>query len=494
VNKYLVKVAEGLEKAEKSKQSTKIRPHQEEALRKLDKNKGIILGHSLGGGKTLSMLKAIEKAQKENKKDDALFIAPASLVSNLEAETKKHGIDIDRKRLKAYSFEKATRIADELASKDWSIAAVDEAHKLRNSGTKRARSLNDIISKADKRILATGTSVYNSASDIAPLINMAAGYKALPETKKDFDNKFIRKVNKKQTLTERILRNKPEQEDTLHNKEELADLFKNHVSFYDAKKDPSAKDKFPTSTEKTIEVPMDKEQLKYYKFMENKIPFLLRFKLRHGLPMDKQDQTNFNSFSVGVRQVSNTHRHLVQDKDSIDYSPKIKKAIENLESARSKDKNFKSVVYSNFLEGGVHEYSRALQEKGIPHGIFTGKQTAEEKDRLKKDFNAGKMPVLLISSSGGEGLDLKGVKLVQHLDGFFHNQKAKQISGRAIRYESHEHLPKEERHVNIEHYRSVHPKPMFGVAPMSIDTYLDKLSQDKDKVFSQVNELMEKSN
>lgn len=485
MNRYLIKIAKKLEES---------RPHQDEALEKLENSKGIILNHSLGSGKTLTMLRAIERAQRENKKDDALFIAPASLVTNIEDEAKKHGINIDKKRLKAYSFEKATRISEELGKKNWSIAAIDEAHKLRNSSTKRTKSLSDIISGADKRILSTGTSVYNSASDIAPLLNMAAGYKVLPESKKDFDNKFIKKVNKKQTLTERILGNKPEQENVLHREDELAKLFKDHVSFYDAKKDPDAKDKFPEVHEKVVEVPMDSEQLKYYKFMENKIPFFLRMKMRHGLPMDKQDQVNFNSFSIGVRQVSNTHRHLVQDKESVDHSPKIKKAVENLESAMRADKNFKAVTYSNFLEGGVHEYSKALKAKGIPHGIFTGQQTVEEKDKLKKDFNAGKMPVLLISSSGAEGLDLKGVKLVQHLDGHFHNQKGRQVTGRAVRYGSHEHLPKEERHVNVEHYHSIHPKGLFGASPVSIDSYLANLSGDKDKVFNQVKDLMEKNN
>lgn len=493
MNPYLIKIAKALAKKEQA-EPVRERPHVEAALKKLEDNDGVILQHSLGSGKTLLMLKAIEKAQKKNKKDSALVVAPASLVSNIDQEIKKHGVDIDRSRLEVYSFEKAVNIADALQKKHFSIVAVDEAHKLRNGDTKRAKTLAKVFENSDKRILATGTSVYNHPSDMSTLINIAAGYKALPENKKEFANKYIRRVDKPRSLTDRLLNRPAEKEDVLARGDELGDLFKDHVSYYNSREDPEAKDKFPEMSEEVIETEMSPDQAKYYKLMENKIPFMLRMKLRWNMPLDRQEQTSFNTFSVGTRQVSNTHRHLVQDKDSVEYSPKIKKAVENLESAMKGNPNFRGIAYSSFLEAGVHEYSKALKERGIKHGIFTGEQAALEKDKLREDFNSGKIPVLLLSSSGSEGLNTKGVRLVQHLDGGFHNSKTRQVTGRAVRFESHTHLPRDEQNVKVEYYRSIHPKSLLGRNPTSIDTYLAGMSDDKDKVFSQVHDLMKKNN
>lgn len=488
MNKYLVKIARQEQKNQES------RPHQDQALEKLDRTGGIILNHSLGSGKTLTILKAIKRAQRENSDKDALIVAPASLVSNIDKEINKHGIKIDRKKLQVYSYERASNLVDQLSKQKFSIVALDEAHRIRNPEAKRTKALMEIAKGADKRILSTGTSVYNHPSDMATLLNVAAGYDALPTGRSEFNNKFIRKVNKPQSFTSRILGHKAEQEDALVGGRELGELFKDHVSYYNAKEDVAAKDDFPEVREKIIPVEMSKKQLDYYKLMENKIPFMLRAKLRWNMPMDKKEMAAFNTFSVGTRQVSNSYRHLVQDRDSVEITPKIKKAVDSLVSSQAKDKNFKGVVYSNFLPAGIEEYSKALTEKGIKHSKYTGELSASEKDVIQKEYNSGKTPILLISSAGAEGLDLSGTKKIQHLDGHFHGSKGRQVTGRAVRYKSHSHLPKEERVVEVEHYHSVHPKGMFGNAPTSIDEYLSGLSKDKDKVFDQVTELMKKNN
>lgn len=481
-NKYLTKIAKTAKQDE--------RPHVAEAARKLEENRGLILHWGTGSGKSKFFLDSAKKALDENKKDDALIVAPASLTTNIDKELKKHNIKLDRKRLQVYSYEKANNISDELSKKKFSIAIADEAHKLRNHKTQRTQSLTDIFQKADKKILSTATANYHSASDIAPLLNIAAGYDALPVEKKKFENRYIRKVNKPQGLADRILNKTPEQREVLTRREELGNLFKDHVHYYDPKDDPKAKDKFPTMNEKVVEVEMSPEQQKYYKFVEGKIPFWIRMKIRHNLPLDKQEKSQFNHFSQGVRQVSNSHRHLTQDGDSAEFTPKITKAVESLKRSMNSDKNFRGVVYSNYLDSGLHEYSRALKKHGIKHEIYHGGLSREEKDKIRDQYNSGKLNTLLISSSGAEGLDLKGTKKVQVLEPHFNKAKVQQVLGRASRYESHSHLPKEERVVEAEHYLSVHPKDMFGHAPTSIDKYLKFNSDDKDEVFSQIRDIM----
>lgn len=470
-----------------------LRPHQIEALDKLEESGGLILHHSTGSGKTKTFLTAARRALEADSTKRALVIAPASLVTNVDKELEKHKIKLDRSRLDVYSYEKATRIADKLAKNKYSIAIADEAQRLRNPDTQRVKELSGVLRGADRRLLATATAQYNQAGDIAPLINIAADDDLLPEDKKHFENKYLKKVQKPRSFLQVLLRKKPEESVELKNKDDLEDIFKDYVHHYDSAEDPEAKDKFPEKSEEVVEVPMDAEQRKMYNFMEGKLPFLLRYKVRHNLPVSKQERTSLNSFSSGIRQVSTGYRHYTQEPENVAYTPKIETATRNLVEKMNKEPNFRALVYSNFLDAGVNEYSRKLKELGVNHAKFTGSLTPEQKDELVKDYNSGKNPVLIVSGSGAEGLDLKGTKLTQVLEPFFNPSRVKQVIGRGARFESHQHLPKDERKMHIEYYRTVHPKNLMFSTPTSIDAYLANHSEDKQDVFDKVNDLMSKA-
>lgn len=485
-NKYLTKIAK--------QEQSKLRPQQEEALKKLDKTKGIILHHGLGSGKTLTFLTAAAREQAKDKKNEVFFVAPAPLVTNIDKEIKKHKIPIDRKRLLAYSYEKAVNMSDELKGKKFSLAVADEAHRLRNTGTRRNKELSEIFGNADKRLLATGTANYNAPHDAAALINIAAGYEALPTDKKEFSKKYIGVERQSQGLVNRILGKKPELKEALIRKKELGEIFSEHTHTYDPQEDPEEKHNFPEKVEQFVETEMSPQQIQYYKFVENDLPFLLKMKIRHGLPLDKQEKVQLNSFSTGVRQASNSYRHLTSQGDKAEIVPKIYKAVSSLEKGFTDDKNFKALVYSNYLDAGVHEYAKALDKKKIKYGLYTGALSREEKDKMRDDFNSGKLSTLLVSSSGTEGLDLKGVKKIQILDPHFNKQKLNQVIGRGVRYKSHAHLPKEERKVEVEHYLSVYPKDMLGRRPMSIDQYLSQMGDDKQGIFDEIRKVMKDNN
>lgn len=492
MNKYLEKIAK---KATEVVEEEDVRPHQQAALDKLDKNKGLIIHHSTGSGKSKVMLLAAKKAldEEKDKSKKALIIAPASLVSNVDKELTKHKIKLDRKRLIVKSYEKAVNDADELAKHKYAISIADEAQKLRNTNTKRTRTLADILSGADKRLLATATANYNRPSDIAPLVNIAAGKRVLPDDPADFNNRYIAKLTKDPGLWGRILGRQGEEYEDLKNKDELRKAFKKHVHYYDSKEDPSASSKFPKVSEKTIDVEMSPDQEKYYAYMENKLPLWLRIKVRHNLPMDKAEKTQLNSFSTGVRQVSTGYRHLTTDRESASFTPKVEEAVRRLEEKHKEDKNFRGVVYSNYLDAGLHEYSKALEKKGIKHVLFTGAMSKADKDAAVKDYNSGKIKALLVSSSGAEGLDLKGTKLLQVMEPHFNPSKIRQVVGRGARYESHEHLPENERTMEVQHFRSVHPKPKVGKAAYSIDRYLSENSDTKQEIFDKIKDVMKEA-
>lgn len=488
MNKYLEKIAKQILGKDQS-----LSPHQQEALEKLDKSKGLLIHHSTGSGKTLTMLTAAQQALDEDKTGKALIVAPASLTSNIDKELTKHKIKLDRKRLVVKSYEKAVNDADELAKDKYAIAIADEAQKLRNTNTRRTQTLSHILAGADKRLLATATANYNSPADIAPLMNIVAGEKVLPSDPSQFNNRYIAKLRKDPGLLGKLMGREGEEYEDLKNKKELEKVFKKYVHYYDSKEDPSAAKKFPKVTEKTIDVEMSPEQQKYYGYMEGKLPLWLRLKVRHNLPMAKAEKAQLNAFSTGVRQASTGVRHLTTDVNSVDFTPKVKAAVDKLIEKKDTDKNFRGVIYSNYLDAGLGEYSKLLAKKGIKHTTFTGAMNKSDKDAAVKAYNSGKVPVLLISSSGAEGLDLKGTKLIQVLEPHFNPSKVRQVVGRGARYESHEHLPEEERNMEVQHFRSVHPKPRFGKAAYSIDRYLSENSDDKQKIFDKIKEVMKDS-
>jgi SNF2 family DNA or RNA helicase len=92
----------------------------------------------------------------------------------------------------------------------------------------------------------------------------------------------------------------------------------------------------------------------------------------------------------------------------------------------------------------------ALSKAKVPYAEYTGKVPQGERDQMVKDYNSGLIKQLLISGAGGEGLDLKGTKLMQILEPHWNEPTLDQVKGRAVRYQSHAHLPENERNVEIQ--------------------------------------------
>jgi superfamily II DNA helicase RecQ len=162
----------------------------------------------------------------------------------------------------------------------------------------------------------------------------------------------------------------------------------------------------------------------------------------------------------------------------------------------AKNPKARAIVYSHYLESGVNPYKKKLEELGIPHGTFTGDMSRAKRDQMVRDYNAGKLNALLLSSAGGEGLDLKGTRLVQILEPHWNRAKIDQVIGRGIRYKSHAALPENERNVRVQRFMATRApygaaervgwrKPGYGV-----DEYLDEMGARKERLNNQVRDLL----
>lgn len=461
-----------------SSDKSPILPHQQRIIDKLEKEDqpGLILMHGLGSGKTRSSIEAYKKLGLP-----AEVLLPAALKGNYEKEIKKW-VGKTPKDINIRSQQEVARKGINPEDFKDKLMIVDEAHRLRNEDTKLYKAIKNAPAK--KRVLLTGTPIYNHPSDIAKLINVAAGKEIMPERRPEFENEFIGQKVVFPSLIHRVLGVKPGQELSVKNKDYLKAVFKKLVDYHGGNAEG-----FPDVSKESVKVPMSSNQQQIYKAMMKELPWYMRLKVQAGLPPDKKELDKLIPFLSGARMISNTTKGFVKDDKAIS-SPKIEKAFEFLKSKIDEDPSYKGLIYSNYLNSGVEPYKALLQKANIPFGEFTGDINDKVRNQLVKDYNDNKLKALIVSSAGGEGLDLKGTRLVQLLEPHFNNEKIKQVIGRAARYKSHEALDPEKRNVLIQNYLSTLTPGMLdkitskftGSKNLSTDEYLQNLADEKEKL------------
>jgi hypothetical protein len=96
--------------------------------------------------------------------------------------------------------------------------------------------------------------------------------------------------------------------------------------------------------------------------------------------------------------------------------------------------------------------------------------------RSPENADGSKIKVIVGSQVAGEGLDLKAIREVHILEGWFHLSKAEQIVGRGIRYCSHQALPRNQRNCTINMYVNVFP---MELNKETIDLYSYRTAMNK---------------
>lgn len=466
-----------------AKVTTPLLPHQQRVVERItrDDQPGLVIVHGLGSGKTLTSIAAQEALNQP-----ATVVVPASLHENYRKEVRKHTRGGRMPELSTLQ-----RVARGGFTPKGDTLTIDEAHRLRESATKGHQALSAIPAK--KRMLLTASPFYNHPADVSTLINMAAGEKKLPSTRADFSDKYIVQRTHDPGLLKRIFTSQTKgttEELNPAKAEELKELFGKYVDMH-----PGSTEGFPRINRQTVRVPMDEHQLGVYDTMMDKAPPWVAAKVRSGLPPSKTEAKQLNAFLGAARQVANTTAPYESDPTRA-RDPKIRAASQELKRVLKQDPEARAVVYSNFLAGGIEPYKQKLDAEGIPYGEFTGAMKKKDRDKMVQNYNKGKMRTLLVSSAGGEGLDLKGTRLMQILDPHWNEEKIKQVEGRGARYKSHAHLPPEKQDMTIQRYVSTRPESglleRWGLSDKgkSVDEYLTDRAAEKEKLISQFRGLM----
>lgn len=437
---------------------TELQEHQKRVLKKLENEDAVLVYHGMGSGKSLTALAAGEKFKKPLE-----VVGPASLKFNFQKEKSKHGIGT---KVKTYSYNKPPVIANKDA-----ILVFDEAHRMGRMESQRSHLPDEL--KGHKTMFLTGTPIRNSPDELIPIMR-GLGIKAKRDPK-DFEERFVGTRKEYPGLWARIWHGaKPGEVRVAKDMDKFKDMFKGKVDYYK----PSEKG-YPSKVERDIVVEMSPEQEEAYTMAMKQDPSLY-YKIRKGISPSKSESKRMNAFLTATRQISNYpggYNLAAKDEDA----PKITKAFQEIQHRYKSDPRYKGVTYSNYLAHGIDPLEKHLQASGIPYKRFTGQTKPSEKPEIIKAYNEGKIKHLLISGAGGEGLDLKGTKLMQLLEPHWNDPQLEQVKGRAIRLGSHAHLPKKERQVEIQNYVAI-PREhglIFKSRDRGTDEYLKMLSKQK---------------
>lgn len=423
--------------------TVKLKKHQNKVCKFLaskngKKSKGLVIFHSVGSGKTITALTIVRCIIQEKPDTKIFLISPKSLVWNFKKEIEKLHIDLGE-NTKFYShgqFIRKIKASGAEFARD-SVIVVDEVHhfkaKIGYKTGKNAQNLMKATNVASKVFLLTATPIQNNTTEFANLYAMVSGKE--------------RKINSLYNIFEKA------------KKSVLLELLKDKISYY---KNDDVSD-YPSVSYENVESKMTSTYYKLYRAVEENT----------AEAQEKMGTKNLHVFINGVRRAVNSIDNEVPT-PKVDWTfKKIKDEVK---------KHHKVLVYSNWLKSGIHLIEERLDLIGIKYVQVTGSMSADERKRAVMKYNSSnKVYVLMVSSAGGEGLDLKETRSVVILEPHWNNEKIRQVIGRAVRYQSHKNLPKKDRHVDV--YNLILDKPSNTSTEdiPSADRYLLNLSDKKDQ-------------
>lgn len=393
--------------------------------------KSLLVCLSTGSGKTLVAYAISQCYLNKYPNNKVIVISPLTLTKNFHKESNKFGGIIDD-RYSFFSFEKFLRLDKDCKKVDCknSLLIIDEVHTLRNFTGKKYDSVMLCAIRSHKILLLTATPLVNSISDYISIINLL------------YQNYIINKER-----TQHVL-------DIINRGE--GNTLGRIMSI-----DTPYKIKISQSRHADVRQKVQIEQLS----------ILGKLLAGHVVYKQKLDNENFPSHSTHVEFVDMSFTYLNSYMNAIEKSeenalfsnPKVfwngyRRAVNRLgieyysskvKAIAPKIKGMQSIIFSNWLEYGTEILGKILADNNITYGIISGNTPITERNKVIYNFNNSKISTLIITKAAKEGIDLKGVRNVVILDPAWSPSSIDQIIGRAVRYNSHSHLPPNQRHVDV---------------------------------------------
>lgn len=161
------------------------------------------------------------------------------------------------------------------------------------------------------------------------------------------------------------------------------------------------------------------------------------------------------------------------------------------------------LVYSQFIDSGVKLVGKTLtahgfteikdindvlkrkQSGGASYAIISGEVDPDLRSEIVKIFNSMEnakgeiIAILLVTSTGAEGLDLKNIRHIHVMEPYWHWARIAQVLARGVRMGSHMSLPESERNVQPYIYLSDYP-PADVIDKLGDDEHIRKQMEKED--------------
>lgn len=463
-----------------------LKDHQLDGVKVAIKRDGnILFSHPVGSGKTFTSIAAFEELKKNGLATKALVVTPASLRENYgkngvekftdstyaifgnkqEASSDKTGKIVDHATHKGsdygiVSYELFREDPEKYIKAQGADTVIfDEIHRIKNDESKTFKALKESRKLFKNFIGMTGSIVSNTPADVVPLIDAMTNGDHRLGTKSSFENRFVQVDSKGNKIVTNPLM--------------VRMLMAPYVHHVDAETIYANSDVKPPRKEvHVINVDMSAHQADLYRYVIDKLDPITKMKLKHSIgKMSKAQLDALFTKLIKTRQISNSVASFDKEislSDSAKQTPKAKKLLDDVETHLKDVSDAQVVIHSNLLTGGLDVVEQGLKDRGIQYGKFIGKGNTGITEKARQqdvaDYNAGKLKVLLISSAGGEGLDLPNTTLFASMDGHFNPEKINQAEARGVRLGGLSHRPEKERKVIVNRYISKLPLAKSQVA------------------------------
>lgn len=498
-------------------------PHQEKAVKKLVENDGkIILAHATGSGKTVTSVYGFELLRHQGKAKKALVIVPSGLRANyvkggVEKFTNSSwqvvGSSDEVSKNPGYVRPEQVKEADYtvvsysmfrrdpqgiMARSGADTIIADEFHTVRNERAGVFKALWGARQHARNFLGLTASLINNHPKEIASLLTISEGVRGMSPAQ--FKKAFTETVGFEKGFTgssKKVI--------GVKNNARLAKVTAPRIDYMETG-DLKGKS-MPRKTVRNVDVEMSPKQYQLYQLALDRLGPLKEWVTRRNKNVTVKDANELFGQIMEARRLSNSvHPGLRNTTASqgAKMTPKARKILGDTKRHLARDPNHKVVLYSNLIDGGVDVLSAGLDNLGIEHSVFAGKGRAVGGRKVSgvsrqagvDAFKEGKKRVIILSSAGAEGLDLKNATAFYALDGHFNPERILQAEARARRLGGQEFRPPEKRVVDVRRYRSVAPKPksffgkLFkGKPPQTTDEWMYNTAGRKhsaNKAFRQV--------
>lgn len=453
---------------------------------------GILLYHSTGSGKTLTSISILMNFL--GKIDIYIFIKNKVLKKNFLDQIKQFYGNIKLPKVHFVSI--ATFSKQRNIDFSNSLIIIDEVQNVINNNIydnliRMKKQSNNI-----RMVLLTATPMFDNISEIFEISNLLNDMTAqLPIRKQLLSIKYVKEPTKYKSNPNFFLSGGNVLVLTEKGSDIITKYLHGKVSYI--KVDTTTQD-YPSSIlkgtkyleDKIVKCPMSKIQEQYYKNeLENNKDVLYNYPSYYSImpPVNKKD----NPYNI---------------KNLNKYSPKLFTLFNNIKKLLNKPGLI--YIYSNYVnDSGVIHIINMLKNNGFIYNtnlrfdknkmsyIYFDENTSENKKiQILNTFNSSEnkngdiIKIFIGSPMTSEGVNFKNIRQLHILDPYWNYSKMQQIIGRAIRYKSHENLPKTFRNVEIYKYASI-----SKTAPFSIDLYKYELAIEKDKAIKHVEYILKKT-